>query len=361
MRRYSRSIPWALGIALVLTPPPVEAQVRLALDWLYPAESIYFSDFDPFSPGLQPDLFAMTLQNLTGNTQSVVLELTVNMVRPQSVLLVRAATNPFPLQTGVRRISSKDLATTGRDVSAADFEFGSNSDVLTNQLRQTGLFPAGTYRFTVEVRTAQGIVLDRAEVSREVINPTRIELLSPGRLFGDPAPIVTTPSPRFLWSGDAPLAAGGGDYRIRVARVDAGVSAEEAMSGFAAWESRVRATTAVYPGSAQALPLEQGRTYAWQIVREVRTSGGVEQLESPIFWFRMSSPSGATDESAATSELVDQIAAIAQAFGLGGELQGFRPSGPAMVGGRPVTQAVLDEILRRIASGEIQVGTVTVR
>ena len=43
-------------------------------------------------------------------------------------------------------------------------------------------------------------------------------------------------------------------------------------TGVASWESLTTNTTVFYPASAEALPLEAGSTYVWQVVREIRTS-----------------------------------------------------------------------------------------
>lgn len=356
MYRVSFATRWsfvALPI-LALTPLPGEAQVRVALDWLFPTETVFFSDFDPFGSGSQPDLFSATIQNTAGQSQRVVLELSVTMIQPRNIFLMRASTRAFDLDMGARRVTNRDIATTGRDVSAAEFEFGPQSADLTDQVQRTGRFPSGTYRFTVEIRTPQGIVLDRASVDRDLVNPSRVELVSPGRAFGEPPPVVTTFFPRFLWNTDGSFA--NADFEIRISEVEEAVSAEEAMSNFANWEGRVQgATTAVYPASVAAIPLQPGRTYAWQVTRELRTSGGVETIESPVYWFRMSGtpPTG--------NELMQQIMALARSLGMGSQLEGFQLSGSPTVDGRPITQEALSELLRRIGAGEVQVGPITVR
>ncbi len=356
MSRTYRLAPW-LVLALLgtgLLPRGGEAQARVTLDWLYPTETIFFSDFDPFGAGQQPDLFAATIQNTTGQPQRIVLELAVTMIQPRSIFLMRASTRSFDLSSGVRRITNRELATTGRDVSAAEFEFGPESAELTDQVQRTGRFPSGRYRFQIEIRTPQGIVLDRASVERELVNPSRVELLSPGRPFGEPPPVVTSFFPRFLWSIDG--AFGEADFQIRLSEVEEATSAEEAMANFANWEERVRgATTAIYPASVAALPLEPGKTYAWQVVRELRTSGGVEEIESPIYWFRM------TGGAPVQSEISQQLLALLQSLGLGSEVEGFQLTGAASVEGRPMSREAFAELLRRIGAGEIQVGQVTVR
>src|SRR5690606_32473210 len=98
--------------------------------------------------------------------------------------------------------------------------------------------------------------------------------------FGDPPEVLTNPNPRFVWSGDGGAPAGGGEYRVRVVPVEGAASAEDAIQGFASWEGTASVPTAIYPGAVSAIPLLPGGTYAWQVVREVRTSTGIERLAS---------------------------------------------------------------------------------
>ena len=341
--------------------------VGVNLNWLYPAESIFLSDFDPFSPGNQPDLFAINI--VGGSGQSVILEIEVTMIHPSQVNIFRGTTNAFSLPLG-RTLTNRDLATRDQPWSVREFDLYQDASGLNETLRQTGRFPAGRYRFRVQLRSPGtfGTILGEATIVRELSNPTRIDLLGPGVRFGATPTIVTSPAPRFLWSADAGMAAMDDSYRpyrIRVSRVDGAASAEEAIEGFPVWDENTAATSAVYPGSASAIPLDPGATYAWQVVREVRTSGGTEEIESPIYWFRMAPPTGSTtggvggtgaEESAAA-----QIQYLADLFGLGGEVEGFEPRGTIFVDGVPMPIENFMALLRRIVSGEATVHSITVQ
>ena len=347
-------------VALVLAAPAAHAQARVTLQWLYPVETIYVSDFTPYTVGHHPDLLGITLLNGAPSSQTVTLELTATMEQPQSLLVFRGVTDPFQLTGTSRRITNRDLASNGEELSFAHFEAGDQAEDMVERMGQTSRLPSGTYRFGVVLRTPEGVELDRGEVMLELVNPTRVELVSPGRPFGDPAPVLATPSPRFLWSVDA--GAGSlGSYRLRVSRADGAGSAEEAMQGFAVWEHETGGTTAQYPASVEAIRLEPGGTYVWQVVREVRTSSGTELVESPIYTFRIA-PSAAGGEGAGSEEAAARLMAeLMSTLGLGSELAGFRPIGPLVVDGRNVSQDALEELLRAIAAGEIGLRSITVR
>jgi hypothetical protein len=159
-----------------------------------------------------------------------------------------------------------------------------------------------------------------------------------------------------LWSADGE--APGARYRVRVVRVDGTGSAVEALqAGYPAWDATVAGTSAFYPASVEALRLEPGATYAWQVTRELRTSGGTELVESPIYWFRVG---GAGGQGAAGGALDLRFAALLRALGLT-ELDGFTPVGATLEDGRVLPLDKLEELLAAIEAGEIAVLSARVR
>jgi hypothetical protein len=350
-----------LAIGGIAWTAAADAQVRVGLNWLQPAEVMFVSDFNPFSAGRQPDLMGIMLQNGSPSGQNVVMELTISMMEPQATMIFRGRTDVFLLDQPVRNLTNRDMATPGRDVSIRDFEVGRRAEQMGERMLETGRFPAGLYRFELEVRTPQGIVLDRAELLRELTNPTRVELIAPGRPFGDAPPVVTSPSPRFLWGTDGDQFLGGAEYRIRVVAVEDDASPESAMQGFASWDALVNATTALYPGSSDAIRLEAGGVYAWQVTRRVRTSGGIEDLESPIYWFRMAGPQGVVAGSGAQALLTRQIRQLGGMMGLEREVSDFEASGPYFLDGRPISVEDLQLLLQAVLDGDAPLSSIIVR
>jgi hypothetical protein len=354
----------ALGTLVVgaaVGTAPVDAQVRVSLNWLQPAEVMFVSDFNPFSAGRQPDLMGIMLQNGSPAGQTVLMELTISMMEPQSVMIFRGRTDVFLLDQPIRNLTNRDMATPGRDVGFRDFEVGRRAEEMGDRMMETGRFPAGLYRFELEVRTPQGIVLDRAELLRELTNPSRVELITPGRPFGESPPVVTSPSPRFLWGTDGDQFLGGAEYRIRVVAVDDDASPEAAMQGFASWDALVTATTALYPGSSAAIRLESGGLYAWQVTRRVRTSAGIEELQSPIYWFRMAGAQGVVAGSGTQAVLARQLRQLAGRVGLEEEVSDFRPSGPYLLDGRPISLEDLQILLQAVLDGDAALTSIIVR
>jgi hypothetical protein len=350
-----------LVLGTAATTVPANAQVRVSLNWLQPAEVMFVSDFNPFSAGRQPDLMGIMLQNGSTSGQNVLMELTISMMEPQAVIVFRGRTDVFLLDQPVRNLTNRDMATPGRDVGIRDFEAGRRAEEMGERMLETGRFPAGLYRFELEVRTPQGIVLDRAELLRELTNPSRVELIAPGRPFGESPPVVTSPSPRFLWGADGDQFLGGAEYRIRVVAVDDDASPEAALQGFASWDALVTATTALYPGSSDAIRLEAGGLYAWQVTRQVRTSAGIEELESPIYWFRMAGTRGVVAGSGTQAILARQLRQLAGMMGLEEEISDFDPTGPYLLDGRPISLEDLHFLLQSVLDGDTPLSSIIVR
>ncbi len=351
--RYT-ALPAAALLVSAALATPAASQVQVTLRPLAPVEAFYLADLLPGSAGVRPDLIGITLLSPERVGQTVSLEIVVARESPSPVEIFRGTTNSFVLQQAVRHITTRDLVARGRDVSITDFTV--NEAAIEGPAR-SGRLPAGTYLFTLRVRTASGAPLDDDQLRLTFTSSSRVELLSPGAPADVPPPVVPGPPPRFLWSadGDAPAAR----YRLRVVQVDpaAGSAIEALQAGFPAWETTVAGTSAIYPASVEALRLEPGATYAWQVTREVATSGGDEPIESSIYWFRVG---GAGGPSPAAGGLGLHFAALLRALGLT-ELNGFTPVGATLEDGRPVPLPALEQLLAAIAAGEVAVLNVRVR
>ena len=454
-----------IGLGALLLAPPVGAQVAVSVQWLYPMETLYLADLSGYTQSRQPEFLSVSLLNGAAQPQQIVLEVTFDRLRPSSAQIFLGTTDPFVLSGTGRRLTNRDLSCENCEVGIENAQLADDFETL---LAESGRFPAGSYLVTVRALQPGGVELDRGSATFELANPSRIELLSPGRPFGDTPEILSgqtprfvwssdagmasgggeytirvvrveaaasaedaiqgfanwegmttattalypgsvsaiplepggtyawqvvravrssagtdplespiyspgrpfgdTPeilsgqTPRFVWSSDAGMASGGGEYTIRVVRVEAAASAEDAIQGFANWEGMTTATTALYPGSVSAIPLEPGGTYAWQVVRAVRSSAGTDPLESPIYWFRMAEAQiGADQGSGGDVGAGNQLALLAQLLGLGDELSGFRPTGQILVDGQPVPADQLEELLRAIQAGEISINSINVR
>ncbi|HVH11623.1 MAG TPA: hypothetical protein VM759_01155 [Longimicrobium sp.] len=346
-------------------PAPASAQVQVSIRRLAPVEAIFLADLVPGSAGLRPDLLGITLitqgnsvdhggsSASVGQVQSPSLVMTVVVARedPSPVEIFRGTTDPFVVTEPVRHLTTRDLVNSGSEFALTDYTV--NEDALEGAGLRSGRLPAGTYRFTVTVAAQEGAVLDSDELRITLGVASRVDLLSPGVPADAGAPpVIPGPTPRFLWSGES----AGARYRLRVVRVDGEGSAVEAVqAGFPVWETVTSATSALYPASAQAIRLEAGGTYAWQVTREVGTSGGDELIESPIYWFRIDGAGGPGDAADPA------FALLLGALGLSPELDGFTPVGARLSDGRVISLPELQALLAAIAAGEVPVLSVRVQ
>jgi len=351
--RYAASRAAALLACAALAATPAAAQIQVSLRPLAPPEAFFVADLMPGSTGARPDLIGITLVAGERVGQTISLEFTAARENPSPTQIFRGNTDPFVLNAPVRQLTLRDLTTSGRDVSITDFDVVDGA--LDGPGGRSGRLLAGTYLFRVIVRDAAGNAVDEDELRIGFTSPSRVELLSPGGPADLPPPEVLGPTPRFLWSADGEVS--GARYRLRVVKVDGAGSAVEALqNGFPAWDATIAGTSAFYPASAQALRLEPGATYAWQVTRELRTSGGTEPVQSPIYWFRVGGAGGRP----AGGTLDPRFAALLRALGLT-ELNGFWPVGATLDDGRVLSLDKLEDLLRAIEAGEIAVLSVRVR
>jgi hypothetical protein len=152
-----------------LAPAAGSAQVQVSIRRLAPVEAIFVSDLLPGSPGVRPDLFGITLIS-QDVSRPVVMEVVVARESPPPLELFRGTTDPFVPGEHVRHLTNRDLATDGGEFALTDFSV--NDNLLDEAGLQSGRLPAGTYLFTVTVRSTQGAVLDSDEL--------RITLLGAG-------------------------------------------------------------------------------------------------------------------------------------------------------------------------------------
>lgn len=358
----------ALLACAALAAAPAAAQVQVTLRPLAPPEAFFVADLLPGSSAARPDLIGITLVSSTtsppANTnrgpatsnlnETISLEVIVSRESPSPLEIFRGTTGAFTMSQPIRHLTVRDLASSGRDVSITDYTV--NEDALNGPSGRTGRLQPGTYLFRVVVHDSRGGVGDADELRISFTSSARVELLAPGAPADMAPPVVLGPTPRFIWSADGE--APGASYRLRVVKVDDRGSAVEAVqSGFPSWDAQIAGTSAFYPASAQALRLEPGATYAWQVTRELRTTAGVELVESPIYWFRVG---GAGAPGSAAGALSMRVAALLRRLGLAG-LDGFSPVGATLEDGQVVSLEKLEELLAAIESGEIAVLDARVR
>ncbi len=369
----------AVGVVamMVLSPSAGRAQVSMVFTWSQPNMQTFFvADFinlaqETFDTSSHPDLFTALLTNTSADTQYVAVRIKFGIENLSAGALSDSYPNLASIETTVfgvppagRIFTNRDIADQGSDIRIRESDYDdAATDELQDLILQTGLLPTGQYIFEFELLDEYGQLLPSPmPFSIWVSNPTRVDLLGPGDEFGQTLPVVATSTPQFFWSTDAAAAGITTRFQIRVVKAEGASSAEEAISGFAVWESQITdQMTAIYPSSISAIQLESGATYAWQVNRQIETSSGTVEIESPIFWFKMEDPSAGVVGATVDEEVNQMIDQIQEMQGVGSQLEGFQPTGQVIVDGQPMNLNSLRNLLEQVLNGQLQVVSIIIR
>lgn len=367
---------FGLVAALLLLPSQGRAQVSVNIILHQPyMQTFYVADFmdlarESIDTSMMSDLFTVVIHNTPVTAREVSLKVTLRIENLATLqlggsTLAWAQSQPFTIEASeMLQISNRDLGQEGSrfsiDSAKSDFD-QETGEMLQDLILQTGLLPSCTFIFDVTIHDEFEVEIAFDTRSIIVSNPSRVDLVGPGTEFGGSLPVIATDTPQFFWSTDA-FASGFSRFRIRVVKVEGAASAEEAMQGYATWEKIVEdQTTEIYPSSVEAIALEAGQTYAWQVERLVETSSGIHELQSDIFWFKLEDPSAGVIGAGVEEEVSTMIAMILDLQGLSSELEGYQPTGMVLVDGRPTDLNTLRNLFEQVLSGQIQIATIIIR
>jgi hypothetical protein len=361
-------------LALLLAPIGAQAQsscsgnnLRLEEISVPNFDAVFLSNFNLVSLTSASPLFVLQLSESQGGTDvRMTFELIAEAFEAGGPI-IEAVTNPFRL-TGTRQISSNDFA--GRSDITGNVNFNTDAaQQLQEAILSTGRLPTGKYILRVRVEN----VADpndncQWEKTYDITNPTTLDLISPGRVAGSgDCPLIYTTLPLFQWESNAKKFI----FRIAEKRPE-NTSPEDVMNN----ESRVPEDTLVagrdffgkpsyqYPSSG-VFPLEEGKTYYWQVIAFVGTPSGDVPLESPIWCLTIGQVSGG-NVSAEQIQILNYLrallgdAAVDQMFGDGGELFGYIATGVIQRDGTSITVPDLGALVGLVQSGQLKVEDVTV-
>lgn len=200
-----------------------------------------------------------------------------------------------------------------------------------------------------------------------------IYLRRPGGEIGS-GTVVTTRYPEFSWDGEPNIT-----YRIVVVESSSGTSPESLLQGafsttevlrfgapgsgsllqYEMVDAIVDQTSFQYP-SAGVQNLQDGNTYYWQIVAQLQTPGGVEEVYSEIWEFNMSNSSSGQSGGALSSEEMQQQVQLLigpdlyqQLSSDGYQLYAIEKDGQTYQGPGMIPQ--LQTFIDRIEQGEISI------
>jgi len=167
-------------------------------------------------------------------------------------LLASGESGTVELDAGpsVRSFTTSDIITW----EELDYE-----EELLESVYRSGRLPEGEYTVEVEVRDLTETLLARTEASFTIAYPEPPELIAPA----EAAPLITS-NPTFQWTPVVLPAGHTVSYLFKVVELLEGQAPETAIDRNPSHhEARTSGTVLTYP--VDALPLERGRTYVWQV------------------------------------------------------------------------------------------------
>ena len=319
------------------------------------------------------------------------LSRSLGITEPTTVIKIQTA--PFQMKADLRisntslsiqttslfdmAVPPNEVPLTGRLIESIDI---SKFEDLLSAVVTTGKLADGNYTFRVLVRSGPSsdegslIVTDEVIETIVVTTPTSLNLLGPGGALADSSQnVIFSPYPIFQWETEP---CSGCESYIRIAKFDSEShsSPEEAIQGVTTlpmdqtkgWEPVGFATNFQYPLS-DAIDLEPGQTYVWQVQKKLPTTEGAESFTSPIFAFKLAdltdTPSAGFDVMHPVLQQLMELMGEGQFrayFGPEGDLSGFDPSGTYVINGMEVSVDEVFRVLRQFSEGSTSIISIAV-
>ena len=319
------------------------------------------------------------------------LSRSLGITEPTTVIKIQTA--PFQMKADLRisntslsiqttslfdmAVPPNEVPLTGRLIESIDI---SKFEELLSAVVTTGKLADGNYTFRVLVRSGpssdEGSLIVTDEVIETIVvrTPTSLNLLGPGGALADSSQnVIFSPYPIFQWETEP---CSGCESYIRIAKFDSEShsSPQEAIQGVTTlpmdqtkgWEPVGFATNFQYPLS-DAIDLEPGQTYVWQVQKKLPTTEGAESFTSPIFAFKLAdltdTPSAGFDVMHPVLQQLMELMGEGQFqayFGPEGDLSGFDPSGTYVINGMEVSVDEVFRVLRQFSEGSTSIISIAV-
>ena len=236
---------------------------------IVPVQTLYASDFDPNNPTLAPLLFKVTVMNdQVERNLKVVFSL---LLEGEGLLGKAIKSLPATAPSAIVRVDNRQFET---------YEFSPSSVKVANLVKTTGILPAGSYTYKIEIFDDKNNLLTQTEAQNYLLNQsTDIVLISPGNLMDLQPEVIANAQPLFQWISTA------NQYDFLLFKVDPGqINTQQIIQNIPVYKQLgLSGNSLLYPISAELL--ESGKTYAWQIRAYTNTASGNLMVESPLYWF----------------------------------------------------------------------------
>ena len=279
-------------------------------------QQIFTADFDFLQVGAAEDLFKLVIEKRNFSTDDITYaDIYLQLTQNGDQILATMQSNRFQLPpgNGVWRISNKELASKVYDFDGAGtriiVDAGLSDEVpsIRDNMIETGQLPVGQYVLTTNLtyypdNTQNGISTTGInEIIITIRNPTLINLVTPGILINSGFKYeIFTENPLFQWNGNS------GDYQVVVFKKRNDFDTiDDILNSVPVWESERLTTLFTQYPVGDAIPLEYGSDYVWQVLSFINTSSGENVVRSELFEFTLVDPaqSNVTQMAMARQEL----------------------------------------------------------
>jgi hypothetical protein len=318
------------------------AQLKMSVTYV-PVQTLSPSDIDFEHFESRNLLFTVTISNTSGQIYTAKLAGTVDIHLADGSYDGRRAatftTKAFEVETNGLTFTNLNIGRNG-SIGTEQFFFDQKAkDRLNDAVLSTGKFPAGSYTFHLDLTDTSAIPLDHADVGFEIQNNSRVELRSPQD--GE----TTNEFPFFEFFQEGTQAV------LTVAEKSENQSREEAISRQPAMIEKELAgqNSFLYAGGR---PLEQGKTYVWQVISKSLSAGGAyAEVSSPIWTFTVSTLPQGGSEPLILSQLLELLAVKNKA--IHDEIQsGGYTVGPYTLNGNLITPGELLNLLNELRDND---------
>jgi hypothetical protein len=346
---------------IVVTATPTTSDVQ----------TFMLSDFNFTGSGTSASqLFTLTLLNTTNEPQECQLAMQIYAINQGS--LASGQTDPFTVDPGPanqRTITNRNLFSAAQQFSLQDYQINQAGSDLKNAILSTGRLPSDTYIFHFEIIQA-GMVIEEEDIRFILDNPRTLDLISPGVVAGsDEDGLVYGAYPLFRWESDIST------FRLIIAEQlpDArdDLSPEEVMQQRIVFEETFSVQSNMMPSASivgKPLPstmlqypvggarlLQAGKTYYWQMIGLVKSSGGPLEIPSEIWKFKVVGAEPGQNLTPLQQQILNLVRELdGSLLQPGGELNGFIPTEVVTKNGVHLKDDDIINTLANMVDGEIE-------
>ena len=339
-------------------------------------EMFMLSDFNFTGRGTSSsEIFELNISNLS--TQSTRCILTMVVQAEELGPMATGETDPFELAPGQNlRITNRNMFSAAQQFTLQNYQITNTGNQLTSELLSTGRLPADVYFFIFSLVNADtGVEYGQTIIRFNLTNPRLLHLISPGLVANTAEDAsVFTAYPLFRWESDMSA------FRLVLAeklddtRDD--TSPEEVMQqriifdrtlqinkgglGALAGAEIIPSTLYQYP-VAGARSLEEGKTYYWQVIGLVATSGLPQEYPSEIWKFQIAGIGAARILTPLQQQILNLVRELdADLLKPGGKLDGFIPTESVKKNGAEISDENIIDTLAKIVNNDFETLDVSV-